>query len=100
MSILKANLQTGDCLLTASKTWLSKAIKFFGSNAKVSHTAGALDSTYCIEAVGRTKISHMKKYDKKNQKVKVYRLPLSADQKAEFFAKLVLLAEICFGIFH
>ena len=91
----------GDCLLSASKTWLSKAIRFFEKlqtgSADRSHVAICLDHEMIIEALGRVRISDLTKYEA--QDIEIWRLPLEESDREALDHELMKLAGDSYGWF-
>jgi hypothetical protein len=75
-----------DCGLSASKTWLSKAIRFAGKlqtgHADRSHCLSWLEHRQIIEALVRVRIADESKYY--DQDIEVYRLPLTETDRINF----------------
>jgi hypothetical protein len=71
------SLLPGDCINTASQSWISKMIRDFGKmrsgDAQYSHTAIALGGGMCVESLWRVRVSLMTKYD--DQTIIVWRIP-------------------------
>lgn len=78
-------LLPGDIILSRSKTWISKAIRFFSKlqsgNARVSHAALALGDGLVIESLTKIRINEFAKY--KDQPIVIYRLRDHSDQEHE-----------------
>lgn len=79
-------LLPGDCGLSTSGTWISKAIRFFGKlqtgSAERSHAFAGLNDTQVIEALVRVRINDFKKYA--DQSFELWRLPLTAEDRLNF----------------
>ena len=88
MTVSQSFLLSGDCLNVAGTAWLSKLILWATSLhtklAWCSHTACYIGEGRCIEALNKAKITELKRYDHKSFKLKVYRIPLTPDQRYAF----------------
>lgn len=98
--MLPADVLAGDIILSYSKSWLSKGIRFFEKlqtgHALFSHAAVALDETNCIEALGRVRVNPLKKYEK--QSITLWRLPLTDKERLAFRNGILLKAGDSYGI--
>jgi len=102
MQIAEINLKSGDCLLTTGEAFMSKAIRFMTSmqtkNAWASHVAGILSNHFCIEATYKTKINEMSvRYHNAERKIKIYRIPLTEEQRFDFKRGAYKLANKAYG---
>ena len=86
--ISKAKLRAGDCIKTRGTGWMSRLIikmtSLHTKGAKFSHTACAISADYCIEALGKARINPINRYDSPDSILKVYRIPLTDDQRNKF----------------
>jgi hypothetical protein len=100
-SLTEMNLLPGDCLFTFEKSWLSKVILFFTSmqtgSAWCSHVACVIDSEHCIEALNKIKITKLSRFDNDRVVKKVYRIPLTDDQRKQFKEGAYTLAGDAYG---
>jgi len=101
MKISEAKLLPGDCILTQGDSFISKGIMFFTSwhtkKAVFSHVACYIGNGRCIEALTKSKITKLKRYDGKNKKLKVYRLMLTNEQREEFVNGAFDIANRAYG---
>ena len=88
MRISEAKLLPGDCIMVKGNSFFSKAILLLTSwhtkKALFSHVACYIGNGYCIEAVNRTKITKLERFDNPKEILKVYRVPLSDEQRSNF----------------
>lgn len=92
-------LLPGDCGLTASRTWLSKAIRFFGKlqtgEANRSHAFAGINNVLVIEALVRVRINDFTKYE--DQDFELWRLPLSEQERLSFQLGMLKVAGDSYG---
>lgn len=90
---------SGDIGLTASKSFLSKAIRFFGrlqtGSADRSHAFSCIGDDQLIEALVRVRIHDLNKY--KDQDVEIYRLPLVDEDRRNFRRGMLKIAGDSYG---
>jgi hypothetical protein len=94
------DLLSGDVILTADQTWLSRAIRTFEKmqtgHANYSHAAVSIGDGLCIEALWRTRINDLKKYER--QTYQAWRLPLTDAERKNFAVGMMQLAGNNYGI--
>lgn len=76
----------GDIILSSSKTWLSKTIRFVEAMqtgaADRSHLAVCIGDDQCIEALLEVSVNDLKKYEKED--IEIWRLPLLDEERVAF----------------
>ena len=79
------DLLPGDIILSRSKTWISKTIRFFSKlqsgDARVSHAVLVLGDGLVIESLVKIRINELAKY--KDQTIVIYRLKDHSDSDRE-----------------
>lgn len=94
-------LEAGDIGLSASKEWLSSAIRWFErlqtGEANRSHAFSMISGRRCVEALVRVRVSDFKKYEEAD--IEVYRLPLSDNEREDFADGIMLSAGDDYGWF-
>lgn len=99
--MILSGFKGGDIGLSASNTWLSKAIRFFGNmqtgKADRSHAFSMLDKTMLIEALTRVRISTIDKY--KDQDIEIWRIPLSDEDREAYRIGMMQVAGDSYGWF-
>jgi len=87
--IEKLGLLAGDIGLSMGKSWVSKAIKFFQSwhtkDAKFSHAWIAINHEACVEALAKVTINRLSKYDAPDERIEIYRIPLTDKERNDLF---------------
>lgn len=90
----------GDIILTRSDAFISKAIRWFGQmqtgSAEYSHAAAALSESMCIEALWRTRITDLEKYEK--TALEVWRLPIGNLERGDFERGMMQVAGNDYGL--
>lgn len=90
---------SGDGILSASKTWLSKAIRLFGKlhtgSASRSHVAVCIGEGQIIEALSEIRINDIEKYEKED--IEIWRVPLSEDEQDDFRSGIIKMAGDNYG---
>ena len=90
----------GDIGLSASKNFISKAIRFFGKlqtgNADRSHAFSAIGDDQIIEALWRVRVNDMSKYQ--GQDIEIYRLPLSDKERVSYRRGMLKIAGDSYGL--
>lgn len=88
MIVSQEKVISGDCLQIDGDSSLSKLIIFFEKmqtkNAWASHIACVISSDLLIEAIGKAKITDIKKYDSLERKIRISRIPLTNEQRIAF----------------
>lgn len=88
MKMSDVSLLSGDCILSQGTSWISRGILFLTSwqtlRAFFSHVAAYIGNGYLIEALTKTKITPVGRYDGPKEKLKVCRIPLTDDQRKQF----------------
>lgn len=91
----------GDIGLSASKTFISKGIRFFGKlqtgNADRSHAFSCIGDQQVIEALVRVRINDLDKYA--DEDIEIYRLPLDEEDRAAFRRGMCKIAGDSYGWF-
>jgi len=94
------DIAPGDIILTRNDTFLSKAIRFFGrlqtGKADYSHAAAGLSNYMCIEALWRTRINGLEKYEK--TALEIWRLPLNPLERGDFERGMMQVAGNDYGL--
>jgi hypothetical protein len=90
----------GDIILTRDNNFLSKMIRKFErlqtGDAQYSHSAAAVGDYLCVEALWRTRISDLKKYEK--TALEVWRLPLYPLERGDFERGMLQIAGNDYGL--
>lgn len=93
-------MKAGDIIFSRNNSLISRIIRFFTSmqtgNAKYSHVSMGLEDNLCVEALWRVRISDMKKYA--GQQIKIYRVPLSDDERDRVREGMMQVAGNGYGI--
>lgn len=93
-------LWSGDIILSTNNSWLAKSIRFFEAaqtgDAEYSHAAAGLGDGMLIEALWRTRINPIEKYE--NQTIEIWRLPLSDAERITFRNGMMQIAGNSYGI--
>jgi len=95
--------KSGDIGFSASNTFVSRAIRFFTSmhtgEATYSHSFALIDENLIVESLDRIRIKPLQKYDKDNQSISIYRIPLDDVERKKFRDGMILMENGHYGWF-
>jgi len=90
----------GDIILTRDNNFLSKMIRKFEGlqtgDAQYSHSAAAVSDYLCVEALWRTRINCISKYEK--TALEVWRVPITPLERGDFERGMLQIAGQDYGI--